>query len=292
MGAELVRSVAVAKEVDGLEMGVLADGTAYLTGRGVSRLCGVASSAIANQTQRWAAGDRSGKFARSLTASGYAGVSLCLDVTTPGGAKAYAYPDVVSTAFLDYYAFEAPSPSPQALRTYRMVARAGLRLFVYAAVGYDPSNRVPDKWRQFHDRLALCQVPRGYFSAFRECADIVLSAIRGGLPVDDKTVPDISVGKLWGAHWEEQRLGARYGAKQRALHHYPNYFPQAASNPQPIWVYPLAALGEFRTWLQGVYLPTKFPNYLKSKVKQGLLSASVAELLLEEVNPGAPALSG
>jgi len=35
----LAGTVEVTKEVDGIEMGVLTDGTAYLTGRGVARLC-------------------------------------------------------------------------------------------------------------------------------------------------------------------------------------------------------------------------------------------------------------
>ena len=45
--------IAVAKEVDELEMGVLEDGTPFLTGRGLARACGVPPSAIIQQAATW-----------------------------------------------------------------------------------------------------------------------------------------------------------------------------------------------------------------------------------------------
>lgn len=51
----------VAKEVDGVEMGVLEDGTAFLTGRGLARACGVVPSAIIGQAAEWASGKRTGE---------------------------------------------------------------------------------------------------------------------------------------------------------------------------------------------------------------------------------------
>lgn len=40
-------------EIDGVGMGVLTDGTPYLTGRGLARLCGVNSSRISEITSDW-----------------------------------------------------------------------------------------------------------------------------------------------------------------------------------------------------------------------------------------------
>ena len=73
------------------------------------------------------------------------------------------------------------------------------------------------------------------------------------------------------------------------LTNYPDYFPQAKSNPQDMNVYPVAALPEFRVWLQTEYIPKKFPSYLKGKVKDGILPPSAAELLLSHALP--PALA-
>jgi hypothetical protein len=52
-----------------------------------------------------------------------------------------------------------------------------------------------------------------------------------------------------------------------------------------MWVYPISALGNFRTWLLQKYIPDHFPSYLESKVKKGALPASAAELLLAAVEP-------
>ncbi|HVW28098.1 MAG TPA: hypothetical protein VHC69_22195 [Polyangiaceae bacterium] len=197
---------------------------------------------------------------------------------------AHAYPESVVMSFLDYFAFEAQNPTETAQRNFRTLARAGLRVFVYSALGYDPQRAVPAPWREFHDRMLLASSPMGFFSVFKETADFVLNAIRAGLRVDQHTVPDISVGKAWGEYWKSKDLARSYGERQKHDHNYPDYFAQAASNPQEIWVYPLAALGEFRLWLQAEYVPEKFPRYLETKVARGLLPPSVAELLLAEAS--------
>jgi hypothetical protein len=41
------------KEIDGIVMGVLSDGTAFLTGRGLARLCGIGHNRIQNITSDW-----------------------------------------------------------------------------------------------------------------------------------------------------------------------------------------------------------------------------------------------
>jgi hypothetical protein len=197
-----------------------------------------------------------------------------------------AIPEDVCTLVLEYYAFE--KSSEQAVRNYRITTRAGLRLFIYNALGYDPANRVPVEWRQFHDRMLLVSAPAGYFSVFKESAEFVITSIRGGLPCNETSVPDISIGKTWSKHWEDKNLAARYGDRTKHDHNYPDYFPQAASNPQPIHVYPIEALGEFRRWLQSTYVPEKFPSYLERKVRTGALAASTAQLLVLSATPPPP----
>jgi hypothetical protein len=281
---DLPLSVSIEREIDGLDMGVLEDGTPFLHGRALAKMCGAAPSSIIGQAAAWAAGKRDGRLAQKLIAAGVE--SPLLYVPTSYNQKAvHAYTEQVCMVFLDYYAFDAATPSEQARNAFRKLATAGLRLFVYRALGYDPSNSVPIAWRHFHDRMTLCTAPVGYFSIFKESADFVINAIRHGLRVDDKTIPDGSIGGVWGAKWRDENLDEQYGPRQRHEHNYPEYFPQSASNPQNAWAYPVEALPEFRRWMHSVYIPEKLPSYLSSKVSQGVIPPSTAELLLASVTP-------
>ena len=273
-------TVDVSKEVDGIEMGVLSDGTAYLTGRGVARLCGASDSTIRNQRDEWSAGKRNNRLAKMLQAQGYDEKELFIPIS-----DAHAYPESVCMALLEYFAFEAQTPSKIAEANYRRLARAGLRIFVYTALGYARPALVPPDWQRFHDRMLMVSAPFGYFSVFKEIADFVLASIRCGLRVNEQNVPDISVGKLWAAHWVKNEFDKQYGERVSHAHNYPDYFPQSASNPQPMWVYPIQALGEFRLWLHRDYVPQCFPKYLEGKVKKGVLAASTAEMLVEHATP-------
>jgi hypothetical protein len=123
-------------------------------------------------------------------------------------------------------------------------------------------------------------VPAGYFSIFKEGADIIVTLIRAGAEIGDKFLPDGSIGHHWASHWKQESLEKLYGASGVYDHYYPEYFPQAPSNPQPARCYPDAALPEFRRWMREVYLPDKLPTYLQSKVKQGALPASFSDLAL------------
>jgi hypothetical protein len=284
--------ITVVKEIDGLEMGVLSDGRPFLTGRTLARLCGVVASAVINQAANWVSGKRDGRLAQLLTEAGIEQLYEVVDFPGSPEGVAYAYTEDVCMIFLEYYAMDAREPTEQARRAHRMLARAGLRAYVYSTLGYAPERVVPGAWRHFHDRVTLHSAPIGYFSVFRESADLVIGAIRGGLTVDDHTVPDISIGKAWSAYWEKAGLEKHHGPRTRHDHNYPDYFPQAASNPQEIWVYPVSALGEFRIWMQRDYVPKNFKSYLGGKVAKGVLAASTAELLVLNALSPEPKLVG
>jgi hypothetical protein len=278
--------VYVSKNVDDVEMGVLENGTPFLTARSLSRFCGVAvSTVLAWGENSPIGGDRlkGGKMAELLISQGFEGDRLFEKINFIDNVEVNAYSDAVCMAFLEYYAFEAGrNCTEEAKNNYRVLARKSLRDFIYQSVGYDPSKAVPQIWRQYHDRLLLNPVPLGYFSVFRETSDIVISSIREGLIVDDKTVPDISVGLTWSKHWDNESLNDRFGQRTKYPHVYPDYFPQSQANGKiDAFVYPVDALGEFRRWLHLEYLPNKYPSYLKTKVKQGAIPASRVELLLK-----------
>lgn len=272
-------------EVDGIAMGVLSDGTPYLHIRGLARLCGVDHAALVRLIANWEdekRRPRGAKIVEFLAAQGHDGRALSLE---NAGEGSHLYPDAVCMAFLEYYAYEATQGSNEiALRNYRLLARKSFRTFIYQQCGYDPNKHIPHSWRNFHDRLLLNdQIPVGYFSVFREMADIVVHLIKSGCEFDSHTVPDISVGKIWSDHWVESDYSGVYGPRRKFPHVYPDYFPQAQAGPIPAWIYPVHALGSFQTWLHTVYIPSKFPVYVANKVKAGTFLPHRATKLLGAV---------
>jgi hypothetical protein len=221
-GNEIIKApvpTLAARDVDGLEMGVLADGTPFLSSRALARLCGVVPSAILGWLPSWDPSSekpRDRKLKELLQAQGHLSEALLVKAVREG-KPVNAHPDTVCMAVLEYYAFDVPGKNDAALNAYRYLARRSLREFIYTSVGYDPTNIVPDRWKQYHDRMLLNTLPRGYFSVFIEMSDIVLSSIQSGLVVDSHTVPDISVGQLWAKHWGDEKLELRFGERTKLI---------------------------------------------------------------------------
>ena len=263
--------VAVAEaEVDGVQMGVLGNGTPYLTMRGLSRLCGTDPASIQRLANQWGEEQfrpRGKRISELLHAQGHPGDFLYVRVQGPGG-EAHAFPDAVCMAILEYYAFDAKSPAAQIAQTnYRLLARQSLRQYIYDRCGYQPTTI--DQWRQFKDRVSILSnsVPPGYFSIFSGIADLLVGLGEGGLHIDEGFVPDISVGRAWSTHWKAIGGDQKFGPRIKYPHNYPEYFPQAASNPQEPWAYPDAAYGEFKRWMRVTYIGDGgLRRYLASKV--------------------------
>lgn len=274
------------KEVRGIGMGVLSDGTPFLTQRGLSRLCGVENAHIGTISSQWNDREQLPRISKikSLLERRNISVEAAHLVAADGGRTIYAYPDVVCVAILEYYAFEAGQNCQQdAEDNFRLLAAMGLQNFIYTQVGYDPQGAIPIAWQQFHDRVtaAYGKVPPGYFSVFKEVADIIVTLIRQGADVGVHFMPDISVGKAWSKYWADNALDEEFGDRSRYPHDYPDYFPQSASNPQPAYCYPDAALGDFRKWVREEYIGAgKFAAYLNGKVKNQELPASFVQLAI------------
>lgn len=273
-------------EVDGVGMGVLTDGTPFLTGRGLARLCGVSNARIVELSADWKDERRAlTKRVKEILAS----KSIVFDtphieINQRSGAF-HAYPDVLCIAVLEYYAFDAgESIRETAIKNFRVLAGKALHDFIYSQVGYDPDKHVPAVWRQFHDRVSLTynSVPAGYFSVFKEIADMIVTLGQAGLSIDSSFVPDGSVGSHWARHWKAENLESKFGARISWDHNFPDYFPQAKSNPQPAKAYPEAALPEFRRWMRENYIGDgKFTKYINNKIKQKELPASFSQIVIE-----------
>lgn len=279
-------------EIGGIGMGVLKDGTPFLHQRGLARLCGVENAHIGTISSQWNDLDQKPRVAaiKDLLAARGITVESPHIVLPYRGQTMFAYSDTVCLAILEYYAFEAGTKNirPEALKNFRLLAGNALQEFIYAQVGYDPTDTVPQQWKQFHDRVTLSYeaCPVGYFSVFKEIADVIVALGQRGLHISDHFVPDISVGQVWSNYWTDNELDQAYGGRQKYKHNYPGYFPQSTSNPQDAWCYPELALAEFRRWFRETYVGEgKFAGYLNSKVKRQELPASFVQLAISIYAP-------
>ena len=155
-------------------MGVLTDGTPFLTGRGLARLCGISNARIVELSGDWKDENRSltKQVKKLLAAKGVVVSSPHIAIEQSSGTF-YAYPDALCIAVLEFYAFDAGVNIRQrAIDNFRILAGKALQEFIYTQVGYDPRNEVPGVWKQFHDRVSLTysSVLGGYFGVFKEIA--------------------------------------------------------------------------------------------------------------------------
>jgi hypothetical protein len=276
-------------EIGGIGMGVLSDGTPYLNQRGLAALCGVMNAHIGTISSQWTDAEEKPRV-KSIKAilgqSGKVPAAAHVEIVH-NGKPHFCYPAEVCLAVLEYYAFDAGANcQPQARANFRILAGSKLREMIYSNVGYDPttSNKF-DKW---HDRIALNyqSAPKGFFHVFNEANTVIYELIMAGADIGEKFVIDISIGQHWSKHWDSSNFEMQFGMRAKYPHKFPDSHPQAKSNPQESWCYPLAALGAYREWLQSTYLEGgKFANYLSAKVKKGELPPSIAQLALTALTP-------
>jgi len=276
-------------DVNGIGMGVLSDGTPYLNQRGLAALCGVQNAHIGTISSQWNDPDQKPRIKtikEILTKVGVSYPAAHVEVTHRGTTH-YCYPADVCLAVLEYYAFDAGQNSQtQAKDNFRLLAGSKLRELIYSHVGYDP--RRTNKFDKWHERISLNyqSAPKGYFHVFNEAHTVIYELILAGAEIDEHFVVDISIGQHWGKHWSDNDLEQAFGGRCKYPHRYPDDHPQAKSNPQESWCYPIAALGEYRDWLQSTYIEGgKFSTYLKGKVTRGQLPPSIAQLVIDALVP-------
>ena len=94
------------RDVGGVGMGVLSDGTPFLTQRGLAALCGVMKAHIGTISADWnvlPTKPRIVTIRRLLSESG-AVVAIPHIKVTSKGVDVHAYPDTICLAVLEYYA--------------------------------------------------------------------------------------------------------------------------------------------------------------------------------------------
>lgn len=278
-------------EIGGIGMGVLSDGTPYLNQRGLAALCGVQNAHIGTISAHWTESvekPRIKAIREILQKVGATAPSAHVEVMHKGVVH-YCYPAEVCLAVLEYYAFDAGANcQPQARDNFRLLAGSKLRDLIYSQVGYDPSGLHRDRFAKWHERIGLNykSAPNGYFHVFNEAHTIIYELIQAGAEIGERFVVDISIGQHWSKYWDESNLTEQYGERGKYPHRYPDTHPQAKSNPQESWCYPLAALGAYRQWLQDTYIEGgRFRTYLQGKVKKGEIAPSIAQLAITTLDP-------
>jgi len=280
------------KDVGGIGMGVLSDGTPYLNQRGLAAICGVQNAHIGTISSQWDEPEQKPRITaikNVLDKAGFAPPASAHIQITHAGRTHYCYPAEICLAVIEYYAFDAGANcQEQARDNFRLLAGSKLREMIYSQVGYDPTGQHGDKFRKWHERIALNyqSAPKGFFHVFNETDTIIYELIQAGAEINEKFIVDISVGQHWSTYWKKEQFASVYGEACKWLHRFPADHPQAKSNPQESWCYPLRALGEFREWLQNIYIEGgKFSTYLRAKAARGEIPPSVAQLAISTMVP-------
>lgn len=280
------------KEVDSISMGILPNGETFLSLQGLARFCGMAPSSIIQLAQDWEKGEAQGRqrgqqleeLIKEWTESTQAPDSLYVQLSSSNSITGtiHAVPEQIVMAITDYYAHFAPVRKDEAINNYRKAAKYGLRKYIYERLSYDEKDALSKSWSLFQERILLNESPRGYFTMFDEATSIIASLIRNNIIVDDSIMPDGSLGIHWAKYWKNNSLSIRYGDQIKIRHNFPESYRQL--DPE-INAYPHSALSDFRGWFEDVYLPEKYPEYVKRKVKDGKIMLESIPLLLSAVLP-------
>lgn len=235
----------------GSAWGVLSDGTPYLNQRGLAALCGVQNAHIGTISSQWADPEQKPRISLikdTLYKNGLSYPEAHVEIRHAGRSH-FCYPADICLAILEYYAFDAGQNCQKEARdNFRILAGSKLKDLIYSQVGYDPTRRnshIFDKW---HERIALNHksAPRGFFHVFNESHSLIYELILAGAVIDERFIADISIGTTWSAYWVKNDLTDTYGDRRQYDHNYPDSHPQAKSNPQKAWCYPIASLGHTR----------------------------------------------
>ena len=166
------------RDVEGIGMGVLSDGTPYLSQRGLAALCGVQNAHIGTISSHWDDGIQKPRITTIKGILNEAGSTVAnphMEILHKGTIH-FCYPAEICLAVLEYYAPDAGANiRPEARKNFRLLAGSKLKELIYSQVGYDPSGSNNEPLRKWHERIELNHqsAPSGYFSIFNEAHTVI-----------------------------------------------------------------------------------------------------------------------
>lgn len=191
----------VERDIDGIGMGVLSDGTPYLNQRGLARLCGVQNAHIGTISSQWNESDQKPRITAIksiLSQAGFTTPAAHMEIAHKGQVH-YCYPAEVCLAVLEYYAFDAGANcQPEARNNFRLLAGSKLRELIYSQTGYDPTGQ--NRFKKWHERIALNfqSAPKGFFHVFNEAHTIIYELIQAGAQLAISAIVPVQI-ESWSA---------------------------------------------------------------------------------------------
>ncbi|MDA0673529.1 MAG: hypothetical protein O3C67_07470 [Cyanobacteria bacterium] len=271
---EVIQSIEVAGFP--IEVGLLRDGTPFLSGRGLAKACGISNSTLVGWgelTPQPGEKYRAGKMANLLASYGYTGdrffVRVASGVAMGSKPQVSAYPYQVCMAFLDYYAFEAHKE--EARNSLRILSEKQLPQFIYEAIGY-PSAPSPTVVPNAHREPPLRgPIPEGYFSVFHLTARGAVRTLPTPSGFPRPLFSYTQIERAWHRYWDIHTLWRDHGPRRTYLRRCLDVVPhRTVDGYVKTYLYPLAALEAFQRWLNWDYIPDRFPSYRQRKLEQRL----------------------
>jgi len=242
------------------------DGTSGMTVSALTGFCGLAAgstTAISNLLRRVETSDpETNDLPESLKS--FAGKPLRLKTGDSQGRLLIR--DEVCYAVAEYYAFDARDYEGKsvAIRNYRTIGRAGMRVFIWSQTGFIPAllrESLRSNTTTYIERLENIRDHRigdKMWSTFREGAEVLLLVEKEmGIPIDQMDLCDGSIG----SHWSSYRANKPW---KEAPGTYMHVFRDQRGDRE-CTAYSLSELSYFRGWLRETYIPLHLPKYLADK---------------------------
>lgn len=189
-------------EFDGIEMGVMDDGTPFLTGAGLALMCDVTATTISELGEFISLGvgkPRGVKIANILFENLDFNGDKFFEKISHDGRIVNAYPELVCMAVLEYYAFEAGERcTDKAKQISRLLMRKTFRDFVYSLVGYNRPRLTFSDYTlsriNHHHSASQNPLPDGYFCLFDKMIELLQKF-------------DLRIAYTLGEQWYDYRKG-------------------------------------------------------------------------------------
>jgi hypothetical protein len=255
-------SIPMAEAVDITSaMGVLEDGTAYLTLPRLAQFCGVEPFVLRSFVDNWRHErdtPRGRQIRECLTDLGHDAESLERQVEIEG-VPTRIMVNEVCIALLEHFGhFETQGRNETATNNLRTLVTQGLGFTILNQLGVDPFNPIPVPMRSFRVRQLLARaIPHDYFVVFPEIALLAMDFVEPGDLIAEAKF-DISVATAWSEYWEREGLEAIHGDRIRFPHQLPHWIPRQSEDSVFSWIYPIDGLTSFRGWLNRTFSQEEF----------------------------------
>lgn len=243
-------------EADGFEMGVMSDGTPYLTASGLAYICGTARSNIITLVNDWQNQrllPRGQSISQIIQRNGGNPTADLHTAIKVRGITYHAIPADFCMAVLEYYAFESRSDAETARDNFRNLAAQSLKEFIYKRTGYKATGALPAHLVRYTKNRS--KIPYTHFSMLNEITLSLIAPLEeAGYTLPENLVPDISEGKLF-CKWLRENRGIEPGDFPMYNHEYPD------GRVYPAKLYPVEYLEDFRKHFHEVWLTQKAGKY-------------------------------